>query len=321
MISVIVPVYNVEDFLSMCINSILNQKYYNFELILVDDGSTDSSGTICDKFALVDDRITVVHKRNSGVSSARNIGIELASGRYVVFVDSDDYLHENYLMELIYIIQEYPLSWCFCGCNCVDEKNNILEYNCVYDNKQKYRNYSLTEYYNIWKANYSALLWIRIFDLDIIKKNNLKFDENMSLSEDVLFNLEYGKYCNGFSIINLPLYNHRVYKNDSYNHLDGKKVKNSFYINQKIYDARKTFIPLNHLHDFETSSFYSFIQNIREVANNTEYSLENKKEHIKMIVSCKEFKHSMKIADTSKENWKLLLALKFELVNLILKIF
>ena len=95
LVSVIVPVYNVEKYLDKCIKSILNQKYRNIEIILVDDGSTDSSGSICDSYAKKDDRIKVIHKKNGGLSSARNTGIDEAKGEYIGFVDSDDYIDED----------------------------------------------------------------------------------------------------------------------------------------------------------------------------------------------------------------------------------
>ena len=95
LISVIVPVYNIEKYLERCVNSIREQTYTNLEILLVDDGSTDSSGTICDKFAEEDNRVRVFHKENGGSSSARNLGIAEAKGEYLGFVDSDDYISAN----------------------------------------------------------------------------------------------------------------------------------------------------------------------------------------------------------------------------------
>ena len=94
-ISVIIPVYNVEDYIRQSIDSVLNQTYKNLEIILVDDGSKDNSGKICDEYKNVDERIKVIHKINSGVSSARNVGIDIATGKYIMFLDSDDFLEKN----------------------------------------------------------------------------------------------------------------------------------------------------------------------------------------------------------------------------------
>ena len=96
-ISIIIPVYNVEKYLNKCIDSCIGQTYSNFEIILINDGSIDNSPAICDKFAAQYDYIKVIHKQNSGVSDARNAGLEIASGKYVTFVDSDDIIHEKYL--------------------------------------------------------------------------------------------------------------------------------------------------------------------------------------------------------------------------------
>lgn len=100
MISVIVPIYNVESCLRTCIDSIINQSYHDFELLLVDDGSTDSCGKICDEYAAKDDRVRAFHKKNGGLSDARNYGIEQANGEYLTFIDSDDYIASNYLETL-----------------------------------------------------------------------------------------------------------------------------------------------------------------------------------------------------------------------------
>ena len=106
LISVIVPVYNVEKYLVQCINSILNQTIKNLEIILVDDGSLDNSGKICDEFSKKDDRIVAIHKENNGLSSARNAGLEIANGNYIGFVDSDDWLDEHMYEILLKLIKE-----------------------------------------------------------------------------------------------------------------------------------------------------------------------------------------------------------------------
>ena len=127
-ISIIVPVYNAKSYLSRCIDSILNQTYQDFELILVDDGSTDCSGEICDKYASNDIRIRVFHKPNGGVSSARNLGLSKINGNYVIFVDSDDFLMPNHLEILAQYAEIY--DWVMTSRKIIDEDNKIRnEYN------------------------------------------------------------------------------------------------------------------------------------------------------------------------------------------------
>lgn len=110
LISVIVPVYNVESYIAECIESIQNQTYMNLEIILVNDGSTDASGDICDKYAAYDERIQVIHKENAGVSAARNTGIEAANGDYIGFVDSDDYIAPTMYEDMLKLMAEHDLD-------------------------------------------------------------------------------------------------------------------------------------------------------------------------------------------------------------------
>ena len=97
LISVVIPVYRVEKYLERCVESVINQTYANLEIILIDDGSPDNSGNICDEYAKIDKRIKVIHKKNGGLSDARNVGIENSKGKYITFIDSDYYIEENYV--------------------------------------------------------------------------------------------------------------------------------------------------------------------------------------------------------------------------------
>lgn len=126
LISIIVPVYNVEKYLEKCIDSILNQDYQAFELFLVDDGSTDESGMICDAFEKKDSRIRVIHKKNGGLSDARNAAIDKMSGDYVVFIDSDDYVESNYLSVLLGLIKKYNVDISACNFVYMNENGKIL---------------------------------------------------------------------------------------------------------------------------------------------------------------------------------------------------
>ena len=169
-ISIIVPVYNVEKYLKKCIDSILNQSFQNFELILVDDGSTDSSGEICNEYALKDRRVLVIHKENGGLSSARNEGIKASSAEYVGFVDSDDYISFSMYEFLYNNLIENNADISICGL-----------YNCYENNV--YPQYSKKEFYLL--NNEQALkmaLEGKIFSVHAVNKLYRK-----SLFEDVLF--------------------------------------------------------------------------------------------------------------------------------------
>ena len=144
--SVIVPVYNVEKYLHRCVDSILAQSYSDFEVLLVDDGSMDKSGTICDDYALKDNRIRVFHQANAGVSAARNKGIDEAKGEYVVFVDSDDYLKLEKLNNL-YV-------------NSVEKPQFITNYKEVYD---IYGNQKVENTIDVYKwGNHICIIWNKI---------------------------------------------------------------------------------------------------------------------------------------------------------------
>lgn len=128
-ISIIVPVYNVEKYVKQCLQSILNQTFSDFEVIIIDDGSSDQSGKICDDFARLNSKITVLHTENEGLASARNKGLDRAKGDYICFVDSDDYLQENYLEFLYRIIQNSEYDFVSCAANFVDEQGKLIRRN------------------------------------------------------------------------------------------------------------------------------------------------------------------------------------------------
>lgn len=131
-ISVIIPIYNVEKYLSDCVESVLKQTYTDLEIILVDDGSQDASGQICDDYAKQDSRVQVIHKKNGGLSSARNAGIDQATGQYFFFLDSDDWIAENALELLYKEIKSTGSDLALCNMQYVDEQGKNLENQSAY---------------------------------------------------------------------------------------------------------------------------------------------------------------------------------------------
>ncbi len=162
-LSIIVPVYNVENYLCQCIDSILNQSYTDFELILVDDGSQDRSREICDRYAFEDKRIIVVHKQNGGLSSARNAGIEISRGKYLSFIDSDDFISEDYyLWNMEYLIDHPQIDILVTQVCYYDNQNTKYIYNekRVLDTHADIVNYMLSK-------NYIGSAWINIYKKNI----------------------------------------------------------------------------------------------------------------------------------------------------------
>lgn len=170
LISVIVPVYNVEKYLQRCIQSLINQSYKMLEIILIDDGSTDKSGIICDYFAEHDPRIKVHHKENGGQGSARNIGLNNAKGKYITFVDSDDYVDEDYIEFLRDFIKQDNLDIACCNCQLINENGDIKRINRCGLGKKYYtpieaiKSTWYGEEFNIapWGKLYRSVLWDNI---------------------------------------------------------------------------------------------------------------------------------------------------------------
>lgn len=196
LISIIVPVYKVADVMHNCVDSILRQSYSNFELILIDDGSPDVSGQICDEYAKKDDRIKVIHKPNGGVSSARNTGIAGANGEYIVCVDSDDYVDEAYLQGFVDVIRKYPdAEMVWCGFYTVKDYEKSITQAVRYDETGKLIESDISEIMTLHQKWLDAAPWGKLYSKRIIDENNLKMDESMSLGEDLLFNFSYMNSC------------------------------------------------------------------------------------------------------------------------------
>lgn len=206
-ISIIVPIYNVEKYINRCVDSILNQTFTDFELILVDDGSPDNSGKICEEYAQNDNRIKVIHKENGGVSSARNCGLKNATGEKIIFIDADDYINNTYLSE----ITKYNADIVCCGHILEDESRNIIENETLTDTDYYFsmNNKKALEKYYIK----GAFMYVtdKLFKSCIIKGNELFFNEGMKLGEDVAFSFQYIQYCKSFVISKVSAYHYVEY--------------------------------------------------------------------------------------------------------------
>lgn len=213
-ISVIVPIYNAEQFLHRCVDSILSQTYANFELLLINDGSTDNSGIICDEYAAMDGRVQVFHKENGGASSARNLGLSKAQGCWIAFVDCDDYVLSNFLATYVELIL----------------KKDVVEL-CILGIKPDYSlsseyiiNRTSIEYYGNVKnvvllmnsCQMFGSLCNKLFKLSVIKENDLLVDETFKYREDEEFLLRYMSHISWVATTSEQCYVYLVPRLDKY---------------------------------------------------------------------------------------------------------
>lgn len=203
LISIILPVYNAEKTVSSTIESILSQTYENFELIIINDGSSDSSDDICKKFQNADNRIVYISRTNEGVSKTRNEGISLSKGKYLMFIDADDSLKKTMLEIMIKSINMSSLA--ICGYERINEKNSFCVKKYITDEKFNASNYDrMIE--KLQNNNLFNQVWNKIFLKRNIVNNNVKFDESLSLGEDFRFVLDYLNYCDNVNVISDVLY-------------------------------------------------------------------------------------------------------------------
>ena len=201
--SVIVPVYNAAPTLRRCVESVLGQTFADFELILVDDGSRDESGRICDEYASADGRVRVIHKPNGGVSSARNAGIEAARGEYLVFVDSDDYVEADYLEQFSSLEADCGI----CGYRRFDDKGKG-EWDSPASGSYSKREEMMRFVDSHFPHCYMRTPWSKAIRREVITGNGIRFDENTGLGEDALFALECYNRCKTLQTLDYDGYNY-----------------------------------------------------------------------------------------------------------------
>lgn len=201
-ISVIVPIYKVEQYLRPCIDSILTQTFTDFELLLIDDGSPDYSGKICDEYAKKDLRIKVFHKENGGVSSARNLGIEQSKGEWICFIDADDLIKKDLFSTAYNIISLKNIDLYIFGCNSLKNEAEAE----LFSYKEGY--YDINTF---WKEQYHHLAsWGYLFKKDIINTVHLNFNTQLTMSEDRVFMAKYFSHCNAIYSTSQNYYLYRL---------------------------------------------------------------------------------------------------------------
>ena len=256
-VSVIVAAYNVEKYIEECIISIEKQTYKDIEIVLIDDGSKDTTCDICDRLEKEYHNVIVRHIENRGVSKARNIAIEIASGKYIFFVDGDDCIEENMIALMMEKIKKENADLCICnyynyykGIKEIAKFNTKTELDRDQSRRELFKNDSIRGF----TCN-------KVFKSKIIKDNLICFNENISMCEDLLFCFNYIQYIKKVVTINIPLYNYRMRKSSALN-ADNKKNISVFEafnemerIDPNIYKYNK---------DFYTYLFFKYNKEIKE---------------------------------------------------------
>ena len=241
LVSVVIPVYNSEKKLKHTIESVINQTYSNIEIILINDGSQDSSLEICNSYKEQDKRIIVINKENSGVSNTRNKGIEIASGKYIMFIDSDDYIEKEMIYDMI---------------NKTDENTDLvisgmkMQYieNGKIVSQEKYclmnKTYSVDDFVNAMMRDFELICFCgpccKLYKTENLKKFNVKFPTNLTMGEDTWYNLDYISVCSGKIVTLSKIYYNYIRENK--NSLFTRFYEDYIKITEKVYNKFLTFL-------------------------------------------------------------------------------
>ena len=319
-ISVIIPVYNSERYLVRCIETIINQTYYNLEIILIDDGSTDNSLKICNEYSLKDDRIKVLHKENNGAASARNAGLDCATGDYIAFVDSDDYINLEMYEEMMKVSQQYDCDIVMCDCFKEKGKESKIFTHSIcsgfYD-----KNRLIIEYFpsllitNSVEYPPTISNWVCLFKRSLIEENNIRYKEDMRFSEDWLFGSQAMYFANRFYYMKGDCFYHYIENANSVTHL---YYADKWPIMSKLYLYIKDFF--GNIDDFDFNRqidmsllfiVYHCISNIK----NSSLTARDKKHYIKNIVNDKNVRYMFKRIKINELN----ITMKLKIMTLIYK--
>lgn len=236
LVSIIIPVYNAIPYLAACLETVRRQRYENIEILLVNDGSSDSSLHVCEMYARVDSRIRVVDKPNGGVSSSRNLAIEQARGEYLQFVDSDDWLDRNATRLLVERALETDADlvishFCRVSGEKITVSGFLTQYN-VMDQREFARRLMEEP-----ASFYYGVMWNKLYRRSIILEHDIRCNESMRWSEDFLFNLEYIRYASRFAALETPIYYYR--KNEKSITNSAMTVSNTVHTKLELFEYYK----------------------------------------------------------------------------------
>lgn len=287
LVSVVIPVYNAEKYIVNCVNAVQRQIYKNLEIILVDDGSKDESGSICDCLAKKDSRIRVIHKQNGGVSTARNKGVEAATGKYLMFADSDDMPDSHWVSRMVELSRIWNVNFVICSYRLVYSYHEAVQPICHSQSFEPVWAMTNKEFFDVighMMAYRDTMFapWNKLFLTQIVKEHQIKFPEDIWYGEDFLFTIQYLKYCSGVIETRERLYNYIIQNPDS---LEAKYKPDLFENQTRLYNAAKNFLIQENAYGghnvYNLSSYYTnrvivCIKN-QFVKENTNTELETRK--------------------------------------------
>lgn len=242
--SIIIPIYNTqEEYLRQCINSIYAQNYDDFEVLLVDDGSTNGIGSLCDKYSADDSRFHTIHKTNGGVSSARNVGLQTAGGWWILFLDADDWWEPNLLKTLHSKFLDYNSDIFIFSYfhDCIDSSEpirmGISDYSMTggLELLQKLQVGLLDENHRFAKS-YIGSVWMQCVRREIVLQHHLFFDTNLRMGEDCLWNMNYLQHVKSVTLLDIPFYHYRVYETSCYHSYNPDLPSQVEYIDRALYN-------------------------------------------------------------------------------------
>lgn len=258
LVSVIVPVYNSATHLGRCIKSLINQSYRNLEFIFVDDGSEDYSRDILMDAQSRDSRITVLFQKNAGPSAARNAGLDIAKGKYIMFCDSDDTVAVNWCQRMVSVIQKHPDAFIVCGFFRLDESGVIVREHRIDEGI-----YRKDQYFLLYLPGLSGSACNKIYQRSTIQEHGLKFDSFQRYAEDAIFNLQYLELTNSIVVVGDCLYNYYLYTT-----FETLSSKVSYFQLRDVYHKRLNYIAPEYIGEFKYSFWLNAWSKFQEELNN-----------------------------------------------------
>lgn len=288
LVSIIVPVYNIADYLDKMVISILSQSYQDIEILLVNDGSTDESLIMCQKYEFQDNRVKVFNQMNSGVSVARNRGIEESTGDFLFFFDGDDYV-ESTMIEVMVNKIEPSIDMVVCGITIHNHYLTNKQFNKGISEKEKKITikelaYDYWEYYELGVINAP---WNKLFRKEIIDYNQLKFPEGLKMGEDAYFNLSYLSHSKEIKIISNPMYHYFIYSGQSSKRINIDHYQMMAFNFEKIRSFIQQFDGFKNKKiqtEFNYQFYREVLYSMKLIYRSKMYSKNEKKQYIHKIV-------------------------------------